>query len=130
MKAPLTVNGITLAYLSLRDWVELTQKWLAVRQQDQEAALRRMQATGTEIAQAAQDFASKRSTHGLLVDMCKTYDGALMILERSASRAGVPEDALDAALGGLDPDMVAVTAMRACGWEIKLPAEGADAGNA
>jgi hypothetical protein len=58
--------------------------------------------------------------------MCKTYDGGTMILERAAQNAGVEKDALYASLEGLDPDAVAILAMRACGWEIK--AQG-DEGN-
>jgi hypothetical protein len=49
-----------------------------------------------------------------------------MILERAAQNAGVEKDALYASLEGLDPDAVAILAMRACGWEIK--AQG-DEGN-
>ncbi len=51
--------------------------------------------------------------------MCKTYDGASMILERAAQNGGQTADALNAALEGMDPDTVAVLSMRACGWELK-----------
>jgi hypothetical protein len=128
MKPPLTVNGLTLGYLCLRDWCELTQRWLATRQQDHETALRRSGATATEIAKAAEGYAGRKSAYGLLLEMCKTYDGACMILERAAQHGGILPDALHAALGGIDPDSVAVLAMRACGWEIK-GGEG-DPGNA
>lgn len=119
MKPPLTVNGTTLRYLTLRDWVELTHDWLAARQHEQEASLRRTNADPASALKAAQDYAARRSTYGLLLEMCKTYDGALAILARAAKRAGVTEDGLDAALDGMDPDTVAVLAMRACGWDLK-----------
>ena len=128
MKPPVTVNGITLRFLSLRDWCELTQKWLGIRQQEQEQALRRSGATAVEIAKAAQEYTARKSTYGLLLEMCKTYDGAAMILERAAQNNGHPVDALHAALEGIDPDSVAVLAMRSCGWDLKAP-EG-EAGNA
>ena len=120
MKPPLTVNGITLRFLNLRDWCELSQAWLAARQQEQEQALRRSGASAVDMAKAAQDYAAKRSTYGLLVEMCKTFDGASLILERAAHRNGVLPDALHAAIEGLDPDSVAVLAMRACGWDLKV----------
>ena len=129
MKPPLTVNGLTLGYLTLRNWCELTQRWLAVRQQEHEQALRRAGAGAAEIARAAQDYAGRKSAYGLLLEMCKTYDGAMLILECAAQRAGVLPDALYAALEGLDPDHVAVLAMRACGWELKA-GEDASQGNA
>lgn len=128
MKPPLTVNGITLRFLCLRDWCEVSQQWLATRQQEQEQAMRRSGATAVEMAKAAQDYAARKSTYGLLVEMCKTFDGAMLILERSAQRSGVLPDALHAAFEGMDPDSVAVLAMRACGWDLKV---GEDAqGNA
>lgn len=127
MKPPLTVNGITLRFLCLRDWCELAQQWLATRQQDQEQAMRRSGATAVEMAKAAQDYAAKRSTYGLLLEMCKTFDGAMLILERAAQRNGVLPDALHEAIEGMDPDSVAVLAMRACGWDLKA---GDDQGNA
>lgn len=126
MKPPLTVNGITLRFLCLRDWCELSQQWLAIRQQDQESAMRRSGATAVEMAKAAQDYAAKRSTYGLLLEMCKTFDGAMLILERSAQRTGILPDALHSAIEGMDPDSVAVLAMRACGWDLKA---GDDQGN-
>ena len=119
MKAPLIVNGIELRFLSLRDWCELTQRWLAARQQEHEAALRRAGAATVDIAKAVQEYAERKSTYGLLLEMCKTSDGASLILERAAQNAGHPVDAIHAALVGMDPDAVAVLAMRACGWELK-----------
>lgn len=119
MKAPVTAGTVTFKFLSLRDWTELTTKWLAARQQDHEAALRRSGAGAQEIALAAQEYASKRSAYMTLIEMCKTYDGALAILERGATRGGFGADALDAALEGMDPDSVCILAMRVCGWEIK-----------
>ena len=119
MRAPLTIGSLTLRFLTLRDWNDLTYKWLAARQQEHEQALRRAGASALEIAQAIQDYASKRSAYSLLLEMCKTYDGGTMILERAAQNAGVEKDALYAALEGFDPDAVAILAMRACGWEIK-----------
>ena len=119
MRAPLTIGSLTLRFLTLRDWNDLTYKWLAARQQEHEQALRRAGASALEIAQAVQDYASKRSAYSLLLEMCKTYDGGTMILERAAQNAGVEKDALYASLEGLDPDAVAILAMRACGWEIK-----------
>ena len=118
MKAPLTVNGITLRFLCLRDWCELTHRWLAARQQEQEQALRRSGASAVEIAKAAQDYAERKSAYGLLLEMCKTYDGATLILERAAQNGGQTLDALHGAIEGMDPDTVAVLAMRACGWDI------------
>jgi hypothetical protein len=126
MRAPLTIGSLTLRLLTLRDWNDLTYRWLAARQQEHEQALRRAGASALEIAQAVQDYASKRSAYSLLLEMCKTYDGGTMILERAAQNAGVEKDALYASLEGLDPDAVAILAMRACGWEIK--AQG-DEGN-
>jgi hypothetical protein len=126
MRAPLTIGSLTLRFLTLRDWNDLTYRWLAARQQEHEQALRRAGASALEIAQAVQDYASKRSAYSLLLEMCKTYDGGTMILERAAQNAGVEKDALYASLEGLDPDAVAILAMRACGWEIK--AQG-DEGN-
>lgn len=126
MRAPLTIGSLTLRFLTLRDWNDLTYRWLAARQQEHEQALRRAGASALEIAQAVQDYASKRSAYSLLLEMCKTYDGGTMILERAAQNAGVDKDALYASLEGLDPDAVAILAMRACGWEIK--AQG-DEGN-
>ena len=126
MRAPLTIGSLTLRFLTLRDWNDLTYRWLAARQQEHEQALRRAGASALEIAQAIQDYASKRSAYSLLLEMCKTYDGGTMILERAAQNAGVEKDALYASLEGLDPDAVAILAMRACGWEIK--AQG-DEGN-
>lgn len=119
MKAPIIVNGLQIGYLSLRDWCDLTQRWLVTRQQDHEAALRRAGAAAVDIAKAVQEYADRKSTYGLLLEMCKTYDGASLILERSAQNGGQPADALHAALEGMDPDTVAVLAMRACGWELK-----------
>lgn len=119
MRAPLTIGSLTLRFLTLRDWNDLTYRWLAARQQEHEQALRRAGASALEIAQAVQDYASKRSAYSLLLEMCKTYDGGTMILERAAQNAGVDKDALYASLEGLDPDAVAILAMRACGWEIK-----------
>ena len=119
MRAPLTIGSLTLRFLTLRDWNDLTYRWLAARQQEHEQALRRAGASALEIAQAIQDYASKRSAYSLLLEMCKTYDGGTMILERAAQNAGVEKDALYAALEGFDPDGVAILAMRACGWEIK-----------
>ena len=126
MRAPLTIGSLTLRLLTLRDWNDLTYRWLAARQQEHEQALRRAGASALEIAQAVQDYASKRSAYSLLLEMCKTYDGGTMVLERAAQNAGVEKDALYASLEGLDPDAVAILAMRACGWEIK--AQG-DEGN-
>jgi hypothetical protein len=126
MRAPLTIGSLTLRLLTLRDWNDLTYRWLAARQQEHEQALRRAGASALEISQAVQDYASKRSAYSLLLEMCKTYDGGTMILERAAQNAGVEKDALYASLEGLDPDAVAILAMRACGWEIK--AQG-DEGN-
>lgn len=120
MKPPLTVNGITLRFLCLRDWCELSQQWLAARQQEQEQAMRRSGASAVDMAKAAQDYAAKRSTYGLLVEMCKTFDGAMLILERSAQRSGVLPETLHAAIEGMDPDSVAVLSMRACGWDLKV----------
>lgn len=128
MNAPITVNGITLRTICLRDWVELTQRWLAARQQDHEQALRRSGASAGDIAKSAQDYAERKSTYGLLLEMCKTYDGASLILERAAQRNGVLPDALYEALDGMDPDSVAVLAMRSCGWQIKA-GEDASQGN-
>lgn len=127
MKPPLTVNGITLRFLCLRDWCELTQQWLAMRQQEQEQVMRRSGASAVEMAKAAQEYASRKSAYGLLLEMCKTFDGASLILERAAQRSGVLPDALHAAIEGMDPDSVAVLAMRACGWDLKA---GDDQGNA
>lgn len=123
MRAPLTIGSLTLRYLTLRDWNDLTYRWLAARQQDHEQALRRTGATAVEIAEAVQGYASKRSAYSLLLEMCKTYDGGTMILERAAQNAGVEKDALYASLEGIDPDAVAILAMRACGWEIKSQAD-------
>ena len=119
MKAPIIVNGVQIGYLSLRDWCDLTQRWLVTRQQEHEAALRRSGAAAVDIAKAVQEYAERKSAYGLLLEMCKTYDGASMILERAAQNAGHPVDAIHAALVGMDPDAVAVLAMRACGWELK-----------
>lgn len=119
MKAPIIVNGVQLRFLSLRDWCDLTQRWLVTRQQEHEAALRRTGASPVDIAKAAQEYADRKSTYGLLLEMCKTYDGASLILERAAQNGGHPLDVLHAALEGMDPDAVAVLAMRACGWELK-----------
>ena len=127
MKAPIIVNGLQIGYLSLRDWCDLTQRWLVTRQQEHEAALRRAGAAAVDIAKAVQEYADRKSTYGLLLEMCKTYDGCTLILERAASNAGFPADALNAALEGMDPDAVAIAAMRACGWDVKQP--GADEGN-
>jgi hypothetical protein len=128
MKAPVTIGSITLRFIALKDWTELTGTWLAARQQEHEAALRRSGASAQDIALAAQDYASKRSAYATLIDMCKTYDGAQAILERSAARSGVPAQALDAALEGMDPDSVCILAMRVCGWDIKPP-QDAQQGN-
>lgn len=119
MKAPLTVNGLQLRFLSLRDWTDLTGRWLVTRQQEHEAALRRMGASAVDIAKAVQDYAERKSAYGLLLEMCKTYDGATLILERAAQNGGQTLDALHGAIEGMDPDTVAVLAMRACGWELK-----------
>ena len=119
MRAPLTIGSLTLRFLTLRDWNDLTYRWLAARQQEHEQSLRRAGASAVEVAQAVQEYASKRSSYSLLLEMCKTYDGGTMILERAAQNAGVEKDALYAALEGFDPDAVAILAMRACGWEIK-----------
>ena len=119
MKAPIIVNGVQIGYLSLRDWCDLTQRWLAARQQEHEAALRRAGAAPVDIAKAAQEYADRKSAYGLLLEMCKTFDGANLILERAAQNGGQPADALHGALSGMDPDTVAVLAMRACGWELK-----------
>ena len=81
MKAPLIVNGVQLRFLSLRDWCELTQRWLVARQQEHEAALRRAGAAAVDIAKAVQEYADRKSTYELLLEMCKTYDGASLILE-------------------------------------------------
>lgn len=128
MKAPVTVGSITLRFLTLRDWTDLTATWLAARQQEHELALRRANATAADMALAAQEYASKRSAYATLIDMCKTYDGALAVLTRSAERSGIAPDALDAALEGMDPDSVCVLAMRCCGWDIKPP-QDASQGN-
>ena len=127
MRAQPTVGNLTLRFLTLRDWTDLTARWLGARQAEHEQALRRSGASPVEVAQAAQEYASRRSAYSLLLEMCKTYDGCTLILERAASNAGFPADALNAALEGMDPDAVAIAAMRACGWEIKQP--GADEGN-
>jgi hypothetical protein len=127
MNAPITVNGVLLRTLCLRDWCELTQRWLSTRQQEHEQALRRSGATPVEVAKSAQDYAERKSAYGLLLEMCKTYDGASMILERAAQRGGVLPDALYEALDGMDPDAVAVLAMRCCGWQLKA---GDSEGNA
>lgn len=123
MRAPLTIGSLTLRFLTLRDWNDLTYRWLAARQQEHEQALRRAGASPLEVAQAVQDYASRRSAYSLLLEMCKTYDGGTMVLERAAQNAGVEKDELYAALEGLDPDAVAILAMRACGWEIKSQAD-------
>lgn len=127
MRAPLTIGSLTLRFLTLRDWNDLTHRWLGARQQEHEQSLRRAGASPAEIAHAVQDYAAKRSAYALLLEMCKTYDGASMILERSCQNAGIDRDALYAELDGFDPDAVAVLAMRACGWEIRPPG---DEGNA
>ena len=128
MKAPVTVGSLTLRFLTLRDWTELTATWLAARQQEHESALRRANATATDMALAAQEYASRKSAYSTLIDMCKTYDGALSVLSRSAERSGIEAQALDAALEGMDPDSVCVLAMRCCGWDIK-PTQDASQGN-
>lgn len=119
MKAPIIVNGLQIGYLSLRDWCDLTQRWLVARQQEHEAALRRSGAAAVDIAKAVQEYADRKSAYGLLLEMCKTFDGASLILERAAQNGGQPVDAMHVALQGMDPDTVAVLAMRACGWELK-----------
>ena len=128
MKPPLTYNGITFRYLTLRDWCELTSEWLAVRQMEMEQAMRRSGADPASVLKAAQDGAARKSANALLLDMCKTFDGCSAILERSAKRTGIMPDALNAALEGADPDTVAVLAMRACGWDIKVDGD-ANQGN-
>lgn len=127
MRAPITINGIVLRFLSLRDWSDLSAKWLAARQHEHEQSLRRAGASAVEIAQAVQEYAAKRSAYGLLLEMCKTWDGCVLILERAAGNSGIRADDLHAALEGLDPDAVAVLAMRACGWEIKPQGESGNA---
>jgi len=126
MRAPLTIGSLTLRYLTLRDWCDLTREWLGARQQAHEQALRRAGAPAVEIAQAMQQYAEKQSAYALLIEMCKTYDGALAILERSARNSGVQPEQVFSALEGMNPDDVAILAMRACGWELK----GNDSGNA
>jgi len=128
MKAPLVINGVELRFLSLRDWCDLTHRWLMTRQQEHEAALRRGGASAVDVAKAVQEYAERKSTYGLLLEMCKTYDGAALILERAAQNAGQPADTMHAALEGMDPDSVAVLAMRACGWDIR-PGTDANQGN-
>ena len=128
MKAPVTVGSLTLRFLTLRDWTELTATWLAARQQEHEASLRRSNASATEMAMAAQEYASKKSAYATLIEMCKTFDGALAVLSRSAERSRIDLPTLDAALEGMDPDSVCVLAMRCCGWDIK-PTQDASQGN-
>jgi hypothetical protein len=124
MRAPLTIGSLTLRFLTLRDWCELTREWLGARQQAHEQALRRSGASALEIAQAVQQYADRQSAYALLLDMCKTYDGALMILERAGRNSGVSADQVHAALEGANPDDVAILAMRACGWELKASEPG------
>lgn len=128
MKAPPTVGHLTLRFLSLRDWTELTAKWLGSRQGEHEQSLRRAGATPIEIAQAVQEYAAKRSSYSLLIEMCKTYDGCTLVLERAAMHAGIRNEELYAALEGMDPESVGMAAMRACGWDIA--SERDDQGNA
>jgi hypothetical protein len=127
MRAPLTIGSLTLRFLTLRDWNDLTMRWLAARQQEHEQALRRSGAGPADIARAVQEYADRRSAYALLLEMCKTFDGACMILERSAQNAGIERDHLHAAMEGLDPDAVAILAMRACGWEIRPQGESGNA---
>lgn len=124
MRAPLTIGSLTLRFLTLRDWCELTREWLGTRQQAHEQALRRSGASALEIAQAVQQYADRQSAYALLLEMCKTYDGALAILERAARNSGIKPDELHAALEGKNPDDVAILAMRACGWELKATEPG------
>jgi thiamine monophosphate synthase len=124
MRAPLTIGTLTLRFLTLRDWCDLTREWLGERQQAHEQALRRSGAPALEIAQAVQQYAERQSAYALLLEMCKTYDGALMILERAGRNSGVAADQVHAALEGMNPDDVAILAMRACGWEIKATEPG------
>jgi len=130
MNRPPIVNGLQLKHLTLRDWVDLTDRWLSVRQQQVEAALRRSGAAHADIARVLEDFSGRQGTYQVLGDMCKTADGCMMLLERSAERAGIGAEALEAALLGMTPDEVAVLALQVCGFRLAQPAPDAAPGNA
>lgn len=119
-----TVGNLALRYLTLRDWVELTEQWLSSRQVAHEAALRRAGASPQDIAQAAQDYADKRSTFDTLGQMCKTADGCLMILQRAQRHAGVTDAQLTDALSGLTPNDVVTAALRCCGFRMESEPQG------
>ena len=112
------INGMVLRVLSARDGLELSREWIGREQARMESAMRRAGAEGTEIARMVVDFAQQHSTFSVLAAMCKTIDGSLAILERSAKRAGVSRDALDEALVGVEPDEVIMCAYRCLGFKV------------
>jgi hypothetical protein len=120
-----TLGKLTLRFLTLRDWVELTEQWMSARQVAQESALRRGGASATEIAKAAQDYAQRQGTFETLGAMCKTSDGCLMILQRAQKHAGVSDAQLTEAMSGLSPNDIVTAALRCCGFRI----EETDSGN-
>jgi hypothetical protein len=130
MNLPPIANGLQLKHLTLRDWVDLTDRWLSVRQQNVEAAMRRANAGHADIARVLEDYARRQGTYQVLGDMCKTADGCMMLLERAAERAGANADRLESALAGMTPDEIAVLALQACGFRIAAPTQDDAAGNA
>ena len=119
-----TVGNLTLRYLTLRDWVELTEQWLSGRQIAHESSLRRAGASAVDIAKAAQEYADRRSTFETLGAMCKTSDGCLMILQRAQKLAGATDAQLTEALNGLTPNEVVTSALRCCGFRLEQDSEG------
>lgn len=124
MNAQPIVGNLTLRFLSLKDWVELTEAWLSARQVAHEAALRRAGATPQEVARAAQEYADRRSTFETLGAMCKTADGCLMILQRAQRLAGATDAQLTDALSGMTPNEVVTGALRCCGFTFSEQSEG------
>lgn len=126
MNALPTLGTLTLRFLTLRDWVEVTEAWLSARQVAHEAALRRAGAVPADISKAAQEYADKRSTYETLGQMCRTSDGCLMILQRAQKHAGVTDAQMHEAMSGLSPNEIVATALRCCGFRLDVQAEGND----
>jgi hypothetical protein len=113
-----TIGTATLRVLSPRDWLELSREWLSKEQHRLEASMKRAGATGIDVAREIERFAESHSTFSVLVAMCRSVEGSLMIIDRAATRAGLSRDALDEALEGVQPDDIMLTAYRCMGFKL------------
>ena len=130
MNAQPIIGDVALRILSPRDWLELSREWLSKEQAKLEASMKRAGAAGIDVAREVERFAESHSTFGVLVAMCRNLEGSMMIIDRSAARAGISRETLDAAMVGVQPEDLMMCAYRCMGFKVASDddAKSGDAG--